>query len=192
MKSQLIGLSFDEMVEIYNASDSSYDGVFYTAVTSTGIYCRPSCKSRTPNRENVTFYQTAREAESAGFRACKRCRPDKAGFNPKGELVNDSKAYINQYYKEKLTLEKIAQNVGASPYYLGRLFKEETSETPRSYLERIRINKAGHLLKATDWSITDICFEVGFQNASSFYRAFHRLKQCSPKQYREDVGDDLR
>ncbi|HEU5138827.1 MAG TPA: Ada metal-binding domain-containing protein [Bacillales bacterium] len=192
MGSQSIGLSFDEMVEIYNASDSSYDGVFYTAVKSTGIYCRPSCRSRKPNRENVTFYQTPREAEDEGFRACKRCRPDKIHFNPKMELVSNAKTYINQHYKEKLTLEQIAHHVGSSSYYLGRLFKEKTSETPRSYLEKVRIDKAEHLLKTTAWSITDICFEAGFQNASSFYSAFQRLKQCSPKQYREDVGDDLR
>ncbi|HEU5141258.1 MAG TPA: Ada metal-binding domain-containing protein [Bacillales bacterium] len=191
MRNQSISLSFDEMVKIYNASDSSYDGIFYTAVKSTGIYCRPSCKSRKPKRENVAFYQTSRAAEKAGFRACKRCRPDKVSFDPKMDLVTDVKGYIQHQYKEKLTLEEIARHVGVSPYYLGRLFKEKTSETPRSYLEKVRIDKAEHLLKTTDESITDICFEVGFQNASSFYRAFHDLKQCSPKQYRKDAGDDL-
>ncbi|HET7579137.1 MAG TPA: Ada metal-binding domain-containing protein [Bacillales bacterium] len=186
-----IELSFDEMVAIYNACDSSYDGIFFTAVKTTGIYCRPSCKSRPPKRENVTFYQTSEEAENAGFRPCKRCRPDKVHFDPKKELITEAKAYINQHYKEKLTLEKVARHVGASSYYLGRLFKQETSETPRTYLEKLRVDRAEILLKTTDLPILDICYESGFQNPSSFYQAFRRWKPYQPGQYRKGVSDDL-
>lgn len=187
----ILPLSFDEMVEIYNACDNSYDGVFYTAVKTTGIYCRPSCKSRKPNKENVTFYDTAKQAEDAGFRPCKRCQPNMIDFNPKMELVNSAKAFIKQNHKEKLGLKEIAWNVGASRYYLERLFKEITLESPRSYLEKIRVDQAEQLLKTTDLSNLDICYEVGFQNPSSFYNAFRRLKNCSPKQCRKEVQNDL-
>jgi AraC family transcriptional regulator of adaptative response / methylphosphotriester-DNA alkyltransferase methyltransferase len=187
----MINLSFDEMVEIFNACDSSYDGFFYTAVKTTGIYCRPSCTARKPKKENVTFFPTAKDAQNAGFRPCKRCQPNVINFDPKMELVKHAKAYINQHYKDKLTLEKIARHVGASPYHLDRLFKEKTSQTPRAYLEKVRVEMAVHLLQTTDLSNLKICFEVGFQNASSFYNAFRRLKHCSPKQYRKDVSHDL-
>lgn len=188
-----LNLSFDKMVEIFNACDSSYDGVFFTAVKTTGIYCRPSCTARKPKKENVTFFPTAKDAENAGFRPCKRCQPNVVDFDPKKELVDHAKAYMDQHYKDKLTLEDVAHHVGASPYHLERLFKEETSETPRSYLEKVRVAKAIYLLQTTNLSNLTICFEVGFQNVSSFYNAFRRLKQCAPKQYRKDVNrDDLR
>lgn len=178
--------SFNEMVKIANSCDYSYDGMFFYAVKTTGIFCRPSCKSRSPNKENITFFLTAEDAKRAGFRPCKRCQPDTMNFDPKTDLINDTKAYIQEHYKEKLTLPQLAQNIGISPYYLGRLFKEQTSGTPRSYLEDIRVRKAVHLLKNTDLSIIDICYEVGFQSASSFYHAFQKQTQHTPQQYRKE------
>ncbi|QKY71366.1 bifunctional transcriptional activator/DNA repair enzyme AdaA [Lentibacillus sp. CBA3610] len=182
---------FNEMVRIANSCDHSYDGVFFYAVKTTGIFCRPSCKSRCPNKENITFFQTAEDAKQAGFRACKRCQPDMVNFDPKMDLINDTKAYIQENYTENLTLKRIAQNIGISPYYLGRLFKEHTSRTPRTYLENLRVRKAVHLLKNTDMSTIDICYEVGFQNASSFYHAFQKQTQYTPQQYRKDFSYDL-
>lgn len=95
MGNPITGLSFDEMVEIFNAGDHSYDGVFYTAVKTTGIYCRPSCKAKKPKKENVTFYPTPKEAEDAGFRPCKRCQPDMIDFDPKMELITTAKTYMS-------------------------------------------------------------------------------------------------
>jgi len=183
--------SFNEMVKIANSSDYSYDGVFFYAVKTTGIFCRPSCRSRNPNIENITFFQTAEDAKVAGFRPCKRCQPDTIHFDPKMELINDTKAYIQAHYKEKLTLQQLAQSIGISPFYLGRLFKEQTSGTPRSYLENIRVRKAAHLLKTTDLPIIDICYEVGFQSASSFYHAFQKQTKHTPQQYRKELSYDV-
>lgn len=185
------GFSFNDMVKIANSCDDSYDGLFFYAVKTTGIFCRPSCKSRIPNKENITFFQTSEEAKRAGFRPCKRCQPDMMHFDPKMDIINDTKTYIQGHYTENLTLNQIAQNIGISSYYLGRLFKENTSRTPRSYLENIRVRKAVHLLKTTDLSIIDICYEVGFQSASSFYHAFQKQTQYTPQEYRKDFNYDL-
>ncbi|SDH86291.1 bifunctional transcriptional activator/DNA repair enzyme AdaA [Alteribacillus bidgolensis] len=183
--------SFNEMVTIANSCDPSYDGVFFYAVKTTGIFCRPSCKSKNPNKENITFFQTPEDAKRAGFRPCKRCQPDTKNFDPKLAIINDTKAYIHSHYKEGLTLTKIALHIGISPYYLARLFKTHTSKTLHSYLQHIRVNKAVHLLKTTELSVTDICYEVGFQNSSSFYHAFRKKTKQTPQQYRRGFSHDL-
>jgi AraC family transcriptional regulator, regulatory protein of adaptative response / methylphosphotriester-DNA alkyltransferase methyltransferase len=81
-------------------------------------------------------------------------------------------------------LNDIANHVGLSPFYLERLFKQETGNTPRSYLEKIRIDKAAHLLHNTDKSNLEICYEVGFQSTSNFYKVFRQIKNCSPTEFR--------
>ncbi|MGB2873676.1 helix-turn-helix transcriptional regulator, partial [Psychrobacillus psychrotolerans] len=93
-------------------------------------------------------------------------------------------AFLINHYKEKLVLQDIANSVGVSPFYLERLFKQETLETPRTYLEKIRIDKAAYLLCRANLSNLEICYKVGFQSPSSFYKAFRRLKNCSPSEYR--------
>lgn len=179
-----INLSFDEMWKIILSCDSSYDGLFYTAVKTTAIYCRPSCRSRKPKKENVVFYYDIDSVEKAGFRPCKRCQPE-VNHSPHKELVIKVVAFLVQSYKQKLVLQDIADHVGVSVYHLERVFKQATSETPRTYLERIRIDKAAHLLKSTHYSNLEICYEVGFQSPSNFYKSFRHLKKCSPSEYRK-------
>lgn len=176
-------LSFEEMWEKIMACDRTYDGLFYTAVKTTKIYCRPSCRSRKPKKVNVDFYHDIKEVEIAGFRACKRCQP-KSDHSPHIVLVRKVIAFLVNHYKEKLELQDIANHVGVSAYYLERLFKQETSETPRTYLEKIRIDKAAHLLKNKERTNLEICYEVGFQSPSNFYKVFRRMKNCSPCEYR--------
>ncbi|GED55535.1 hypothetical protein BBO01nite_47760 [Brevibacillus borstelensis] len=89
-----------------------------------------------------------------------------------------------EHYKQKLILQDIARHVGVSPHYLERLFKQVTAETPRSYLEKIRVDKAAHLLANTRLTNLEVCYEVGFQSPSNFYKAFRHVKQCSPNEYR--------
>ncbi|TCZ81312.1 methylphosphotriester-DNA--protein-cysteine methyltransferase family protein [Paenibacillus albiflavus] len=180
-------LSFDEMWDIILACDSSYDGLFFTAVKTTRIYCRPSCKSRKPHKHNVEFYLQINEAENAGYRACKRCQPN-VHLTPQAELVSDTMAYLLHNYKQKLLLQDIATHVGISAYYLERLFKQHTTLTPRAYLEKIRVDKAAHLLRNSDLTNLEIAYEAGFQSPSIFYKAFRTLKQCSPSEYREQIG----
>ncbi|RDW15173.1 hypothetical protein CWR48_19270 [Oceanobacillus arenosus] len=85
----------------------------------------------------------------------------------------------------------IAAQVGLSPFYLERLFKQETSETPRAYLVNIRIDKAAHLLKFTTMTNLEICYEVGFRSPSNFYKVFRNIKNCSPSEYRKELQNEL-
>ncbi|MFJ7406629.1 MULTISPECIES: bifunctional transcriptional activator/DNA repair enzyme AdaA [unclassified Lysinibacillus] len=178
-----VNLSFDEMWEKIIACDRTYDGLFFTAVKTTKIYCRPSCRSRKPKKINVAFYDDITEVEQAGFRACKRCQPE-VEHSPHAQLIKAVTSFLMKEYKQSLTLQHIANHVGISPFHLERLFKQTTAETPRTYLEKIRIDKAAHLLKSTNLTILEICFETGFRSSSNFYKVFRRQKKCSPTEYR--------
>ncbi|MFP5116067.1 bifunctional transcriptional activator/DNA repair enzyme AdaA [Bacillaceae bacterium C204] len=178
-----IDLTFEEMWEKIISCDRKYDGLFFTAVRTTKIYCRPSCRSRKPKKINVDFYQDINEVEKAGYRACKRCQPE-VEHSPHIGLVRNVIAFLVNHYKQNLVLQDIANHVGVSSYYLERLFKKETEETPRQYLEKIRVDKAAHLLISTDLRGLEICYEVGFRSPSNFYKVFRSLKQCSPSEYR--------
>ena len=127
---------------------------------------------------NVEFYEDIREVEAAGYRACKRCQPE-IEYSPHTQLIKNVTAFIINEYKQSVTLQDMAEHVGISPFHLERLFKQETAETPRTYLEKIRIDKAAHLLKHTDYTNLEICYEAGFQSPSNFYKVFRRLKNCS-------------
>ena len=184
-----VNLSFEEMWEKIIACDRKYDGLFFTAVKTTKIFCRPSCRSRKPKKINVEFYHNMHEVEQAGYRACKRCLPE-VTLSPQMEVVENVIAYLTNHYKQIITLDDIANHIGLSPFHLERLFKKETSESPRNYLEKIRIDKAAHLLKHSNDKNLDICYEVGFQSPSNFYKVFRRLKNCSPTEFRKQWKDE--
>ncbi|MFB5761301.1 bifunctional transcriptional activator/DNA repair enzyme AdaA [Paenibacillus medicaginis] len=179
-----INLSFDEMWEKIIACDRKYDGLFYTAVKTTKIYCRPSCRSRKPKKTNVEFYHNISEVEQAGYRACKRCQPE-VEHSPHSEFVKSITTILVNQYKQNLKLNDVAEQVGLSPFYLERLFKKETSETPRTFLEKVRIDKAVQLLQTTNMTNLEIGYEVGFQSLSNFYKVFRSLKGCSPSEFRK-------
>ncbi|OZI12490.1 adenosine deaminase [Bacillaceae bacterium SAS-127] len=185
-----INFTFEEMWDKIITCDRTYDGLFYTAVKTTKIYCRPSCRSRKPKKANVAFYYDINEVEEAGFRPCKRCQPE-VEHSPHVETVKRIVAFLVNHYKQHLLLKDVADNVGLSPYYLERLFKQETSETPRTYLEKIRVDKAAHLLKSTAMTNIEICYEVGFQSPSNFYKVFRTLNNCSPSEYRRGFQNEL-
>ncbi|MDO3410335.1 Ada metal-binding domain-containing protein [Saccharibacillus sp. CPCC 101409] len=180
---EAIGLSFEEMWERIMACDARYDGLFFTAVKTTRIYCRPSCRSRKPKKVNVEFYTGLPEAEAAGYRPCKRCQPE-VEHSPWNEIVHQARAFIVTRYRENPMLKDIAEHVNLSVYYLERLFKQETGETPRVYLEKVRVDRAAHLLRCSGKSNLEICYEAGFRTPSNFYKAFRRLHGCSPGEYR--------
>lgn len=184
MNEMKTNLSFDEKWEKIIACDKTYDGLFYTAVKTTKIYCRPSCKSRKPKKINVDFYDDIEKVEQAGFRACKRCQPE-VNHAPQTRLVYDITTFLVNNYNKNLELIDIANVVGTSIYHLERQFKKETSETPRAYLDKIRIDKAAYLLRTTELTNLEICYEVGYQSPSNFYRIFRKLKRCSPAEFRK-------
>src|SRR5260370_6909683 len=131
--------------ELWNAvlsRDASRDGSFVFAVSSPGIYCRPSCPARRPRREQVQFFQLPEAAEQAGFRACRRCHPRRTGnHDPQIELVRRVCAAINENDEQPLTLENLSANTGLSAHYLQRTFKDVMGITPRQYAESRRLQQ---------------------------------------------------
>ena len=169
--------------------DARYDGIFFYAVKTTGIFCRPSCKSRIPNKKNVSFFMNVAEAQDAGYRPCKRCRPDLESktYDPIQPVLDDTIQIIENHYDEKLLLDELASMVGVSSFHLNRLFKDRTGNTPRMHLEKARIKKAKELLLTTTLNCTDIGYKVGYQSISSFYNAFKRNTKFTPSQYKKCI-----
>ncbi|OWR30011.1 adenosine deaminase [Saccharibacillus sp. O23] len=186
-----IRLSFEEMWERIMACDARYDGMFFTAVKTTRIYCRPSCRSRKPKQKNVEFYLHMTEVEAAGYRPCKRCQPE-VEHSPWNGFILEARSFIVDHYREDLRLKDIADHVKLSAYYLERLFKQETGETPRMYLEKIRVDRAAHLLRCSERPNLEVCYEAGFRTPSNFYKAFKRHHDCSPGEYRSQGAPIVR
>lgn len=166
--------------------DSSYDGQFFYAVKTTGIFCRPSCKSRGPMKDNVLIFITVDAAMEAGFRACKRCRPDQLRW-PDEELVHKTEEYIGAHYSESLTLGGIAKALHISQYHLHRVFKRMGGSTPVQYLLQKRLTEAKQLLQDTDLNVTEVAVSVGFINTAHFSTLFRKQFGQSPKVYRSQV-----
>ena len=126
----------EERWQAVQRRDPAFDGKFFFAVRTTGIYCRPSCASRPAKRENVSFFLTVAEAEKAGYRACKRCRPDRLGApDPQVEVIRRACERIEQA-EEAPKLAEVAAGAGLSPYHFHRLFKTITGVTPESLCGR--------------------------------------------------------
>lgn len=179
-----VQMSFDEMWDKIMECDRSYDGLFYTAVKTTKIFCRPSCRSRKPKKKNVVFYETILQCEEAGYRACKRCQPE-IEHCPQIDLIRQATAFLVNNHQKRILLQDVARHVGISTFYLERLFKEEMNETPREYLEKVRMDRAAFLLANTPKTNLEICYEAGFQSPSNFYKAFRERKGCSPTEFRK-------
>ncbi|WP_391118086.1 bifunctional transcriptional activator/DNA repair enzyme AdaA [Psychrobacillus sp. L3] len=164
-------------------NNSVYDDVFYYAVKSTGIFCRPSCKSRPPKKENVRIYIEVKEAIENGFRPCKRCKPNGLRL-PDEEWANQITGYIEEHYKEQLTLDILADICHGSPYHLQRTFKKVIGISPVEYIQQIRINKAKELLTTTSKPLVEIGSTVGMNNTSYFITLFKKITGGTPNQYR--------
>lgn len=178
----------DSEWEAISKNDSDYDGKFYYAVSTTLIFCRPSCHSKMPLRKHVTVYQTIDAAQEAGFRPCKRCRPDKEiAMSSQLELVHQTLEYVNDHLTETLTLESIADKLFVSSTYLQKIFKEEMKESPSQYVISMRLEKAKALLQSTDTRVIDIANSLGYVNAGHFATVFQRHVGQSPTQYRSQA-----
>ena len=158
------------------ARDCNMDGVFFYAVLTTGVYCRPSCPSRRPKPENVIFFRTREGARHAGFRACKRCKPDAASAsNPNADLVEKVCRYIDAHPDGPATLETLSRAIGLSPFHLQRTFKSLTGITPRAYADsrRLQALKAG---LRDGHSVTRSLYDAGYGSSSRLYeRATSKL-----------------
>jgi AraC family transcriptional regulator of adaptative response / methylphosphotriester-DNA alkyltransferase methyltransferase len=179
-------LTDEVMWEAASGCDEAYDGQFFYAVKTVGVYCRPSCKSRTPLRKNVLYFETSDGAQAAGFRPCKRCRPDLLGYAPLLELAHQTKSLIDTFYRERDELVEALKQLGVSPGHLAAVFKKEYGVAPLQYLNRIRAQQARKMLARTDLPVINIAGEVGFDSLSAFYSFFKRYAGTTPKTYRQE------
>lgn len=171
--------------------DAASNGAFVYAVRSTGIYCKPSCPSRRPRREEVQFFAqpaAAAKAEQAGFRACKRCQPglDSPGqaTDPQVELVQRACRYIEQHFEETPNLAELGAQVNLSPFHLQRVFKRVMGISPRQYAEAYRLGQLKAQLKEGE-SVTQALYEVGFSSSSRLYERAPLQLGMTPTTYRQ-------
>ncbi|HET9476630.1 MAG TPA: Ada metal-binding domain-containing protein, partial [Dehalococcoidia bacterium] len=168
--------------ELSRSRDTSLDGMFYVAVKSTGIYCRPSCSSRTPKRENVVFYPTIEAAETAGFRACKRCHPRVASADASAEVVRRACEYLDE--EEPPRLPEIARRVGVNAAQLQRMFKRALGVTPGQYSEGRRLHRLKGGLR-NGHSVTRALYDAGYSSSSRLYESAGEQLGMTPATYRK-------
>jgi AraC family transcriptional regulator, regulatory protein of adaptative response / methylated-DNA-[protein]-cysteine methyltransferase len=166
------------------ARDRRADGAFYYSVDTTGVYCRPSCGSRRANPKNVQFHGTAADAERAGFRPCRRCRPDR----PPLERVHAAR--VAEICREIETAEEapslasLSRRAGLSRYHFHRVFKAVTGVTPRAYAAAHRAKRVHQKLKDRKKTVTEAIYDAGFNSGGRFYEAADRLLGMTPTVYR--------
>ena len=165
------------------ARDGASDGKFVFAVSSTGVYCRPSCPSKRPRRRNVTFYRGPQEAESAGYRACLRCRPKALAANPRQQMVKAVCRYIEQHLDEPLTLSQLGSEFRLSPFHLQRTFKSVLGITPKEYADSCRMRGFREKLKSGQ-SVTRAMHEAGYSSTSRLYSRTTSELGMEPAKYR--------
>lgn len=178
-------ISDNEKWQAIKGCIKDYDGLFFYGVKTTGIFCRPSCKAKTPIRENVLFFNESAEAIKAGFRPCKKCCPNQEFFQPDLELVKRAKELLDINFDTSINLEEISKQLGVSTSHLAKLFKQHTGFTAIQYIINIRINKSVELLGQADMKILDIAYITGFRSLSNFYKCFKAVKGCTPYAYRK-------
>jgi AraC family transcriptional regulator of adaptative response/methylated-DNA-[protein]-cysteine methyltransferase len=152
--------------------DAAADGAFYSGVRSTGVYCRPSCPSRRPNRGQAVFFDTTEDARQAGFRACLRCRPDDVGAD---QLAVAQALRLIETSETLPRLNELAKEIGFSPAHLQRVFKRQTGLSPRQYAAELRQQRFRSDLRRSP-TVTDAVYEAGFGSTRAAYeRAGERL-----------------
>jgi AraC family transcriptional regulator, regulatory protein of adaptative response / methylated-DNA-[protein]-cysteine methyltransferase len=172
--------------------DGSTDGQFWYSVKTTGVYCRPSCPSRPPHRENVAFHNTPEDAEKAGFRACKRCDPKGPGLAVQHAKAVATVCRIIKEADEFPSLEQLAEAVKMSPGYFHRLFKTATGLAPKGYASVHRADRIKKALPKRE-TVTEAIYEAGFNSNGRFYADSSKMLGMKPKEYRDGgVGNTIR
>src|ERR1700733_15132575 len=169
------------------SSDAKRDGEFVFAVSSTGVYCRPSCAARRPRRENVEFFSHPEEAEHAGYRACLRCRSKAYRGNTESDGVKAMCRFIEQHLDEPLTLERLAKEFHQSPFHLQRRFKAAVRITPKAYADSCRLKTLKRSLQAGD-SVTRAMYDAGYGSSSRLYERTASQLGMTPDKYRRGAA----
>lgn len=165
------------------SKDARFDGQFVFAVSSTGVYCRPSCPSRRAHRERVRFFDLPEAAEQAGFRACLRCQPQRARvLDPQMELVQRVCSLLNSSDSETVKLAELASHAGVSVFHLQRTFKRVMGISPRQYLAARRFGNFKALVRKGD-SVTTALYESGFNSSSRLYEYASEELGMTPATY---------
>src|ERR1700709_609340 len=161
--------------------DSSADGEFFYAVRTTGVFCRPSCASRQPRRENVEFFDTPRQAEAAGYRACKRCQP--GSLSRELAIVERACKELDADPQQRVTLAELSRAVHVSPFHLQRLFSRVVGVSPRQYQAARRADALRRALQRGD-DVTRAMHDGGFGSTSRMYEAAPGELGMTPSTYR--------
>jgi AraC family transcriptional regulator of adaptative response/methylated-DNA-[protein]-cysteine methyltransferase len=174
------------------ARDPAADGTFFYSVRTTGVYCRPSCASRSARPENVEFHLTAAAAERAGFRPCKRCRPDQAATpGSHAGLVADLCRLIESA-EQAPSLHQLAERAGLSPWHLHRVFKAAVGLTPKAYAAAHRARRVREELGRGE-SVTEAIFDAGYNSSGRFYAVSDQILGMTPGRFRAGgAGSEIR
>ena len=168
--------------------DRRFDGVFYTAVSTTGIYCRPSCPARTPAFHNVTFHPTAAAAQGAGYRACKRCLPDATPGSPDWDVAADAAGRAMRLIADGVVdrdgVDGLARRIGYTPRHLSRLLTQELGAGPLALARAKRAQTARVLLETTDLGAADVAFAAGFSSVRQFNDTIREVYAATPTRLR--------
>jgi AraC family transcriptional regulator of adaptative response/methylated-DNA-[protein]-cysteine methyltransferase len=172
--------------------ERSADGDFFYSVRTTGVYCRPSCGARTARPENVAFHATAADAERAGFRPCKRCRPDRLSRSSEQAAMIENLCRYIETAEQVPTLAELAMRAKLSPYHLHRTFRAVTGVTPRAYASAHRARRMRHALSESA-SVTDAIYDAGYGSNGRFYDESNRVLGMTPSRYRANgEGTEIR
>src|SRR5579872_3239340 len=164
------------------AKDAAHDGDFYYAVSTTGVYCRPSCPSRRPLRRNVTFFRRPEDAERAGFRACQRCQP-RESTPQQVRKVQEICRHIEEHLDTPLTLGALSRQFGLSPFHLQRTFRAALGISPREYADSCRLKALKSGLKQSD-TVTSAMYDAGYGSSSRLYERTASQLGMTPDKYR--------
>ena len=176
--------------EAVQRRDRSADGTFYYSVRTTGVYCRPSCAARLPRRENVRFHASCADAERAGFRPCKRCRPNERAPDAQQAAAVAKACRMIEEAEEGASLAALAKAVGLSRFHFHRLFKATTGVTPKAYADAQRARRVRAAL-GDRGSVTEAIYGAGFNSSGRFYAASSDLLGMTPTEFRAGGGNNL-
>jgi AraC family transcriptional regulator of adaptative response/methylated-DNA-[protein]-cysteine methyltransferase len=168
--------------------DARADGSFFYSVKTTGVYCRPSCAARAARPENVAFHATAAEAQRAGFRPCKRCKPDQPSLAQQHAAMVTAACRAIEQAEVAPTLEQLAAHTGLSPFHFHRVFKAVSGVTPKQYAAAHR-NRRVRIELERGASVTSAIFDAGYNASSRFYETADQVLGMKPSSYRAGGAD---